>query len=764
VKGKAIVKFQYLTDVEGDLQFFKKHIRQSEILHFTNKDEDQLEFNNDNSDELFIFGGDVCDRGDDITITEMLVKLKEAHPHRVILIVGNRDANKTRFSTELPLSPYEKLDDEVGAVALPHGATITYQKFLESLDGGPINTPVNRLKWILSCTMGAQTAFECRRQELLRLRNCALVNDEEVYLSFRQSIEPGGFMRKYLSLAQIGAIIGDTLVVHGGVCAANIGKVPNAFVAFEKTLFNSGRLFQNAEPDMVEYDEVIQWIDQLNVWYQSAIDRWVNAPIDSHPYQYSNLVPASPLQHIAISQGSYFGNQLPVVGSFLNEHGPSPVDEKVAVFLQKAGVNRILAGHQPNSGMPLALFGSNKSPIQAGSLQVFTCDTLYGNRDAYNSVSGAQVRATNPRGSSYAVVHITCDRQLMSSSTSIKGVDGFEVGYETVINFPRNQFEDPFMGRVVLIGDKYYTVRVNHSGISERPYVLTTTEGYVVSCIHLSAVELLEHEREGNFLTECKISSPCNTQEDLKNLLKKVELIIFDVDGTILRDTHIQYWKHLNLASAKFANKEWSNAQFWEYLKRPHGYVSRQHIMATMLGHHPDEESELVKNAIEFFYQSFNLDKQASATFPHVIAAIAQLKNHGIPSIAFSDTEAVLVKKMLSDHDLHVEFESIVGTAKKPDVTILCDTLKERAAKPQLPGDNVLVIGDNLKADGALAKKAGCSFLYFSGGDQKKAKDFLLAKAAASIPEGSYMVNSHAEVVYILNALLHAQSENTYGV
>lgn len=38
------IQFQYLTDIEGDLAFFKKHVRHSKIVRFTNAEEDELEF------------------------------------------------------------------------------------------------------------------------------------------------------------------------------------------------------------------------------------------------------------------------------------------------------------------------------------------------------------------------------------------------------------------------------------------------------------------------------------------------------------------------------------------------------------------------------------------------------------------------------------------------------------------------------------------------------------------------------------------------
>jgi hypothetical protein len=498
------VKFQYITDIEGDLKFFKTQIKKSQVVRFATHDENSLEFVSKDPSELFVFGGDVCDRGEDITIVNMLVKLKEEYPDRVILIVGNRDANKTRFSNELPLLPCEVLDDDIDAVVKPEYGSKSYREYLDGVRHGEErlkNTPINRLKWILACTMGAPLAFECRRKELMRLKDSE-ISEEEVYSSFRESVEPGGFMRKYLAQAQIAAVIGDTLIVHGGVSSTNVGKVPNNFVAFERDLLNSAAVFRFEKPDFLTFNNVQEWTIELNRWYKSAIKRWVSNAHTLQSYHYSNFAPASPLQHTAFELGSFFKGQLPVTGNFLKEGiTPWPTTEDVTSFLNKGGVNRLLVGHQPNGGTPLALFGTTKTAVDQHSFQVFTCDTLYGNRKAYDPECGAEVRATDPRGSSYAAIHVCCEVGR-SSYLDVQGVDGFDIPYARTINFPRGESEDPFIGRVLQLDNKYYTVRINDSGSLEKPYVLTHTEkNYTISQRLASKDELLECELREAFLT-----------------------------------------------------------------------------------------------------------------------------------------------------------------------------------------------------------------------------------------------------------------------
>jgi hypothetical protein len=51
---------------------------------------------------MFVYGGDTQDKGiGDIRFTKLLLALKQEHPDRVQLIIGNRDANKLRLAAEL---------------------------------------------------------------------------------------------------------------------------------------------------------------------------------------------------------------------------------------------------------------------------------------------------------------------------------------------------------------------------------------------------------------------------------------------------------------------------------------------------------------------------------------------------------------------------------------------------------------------------------------------------------------------------------------
>eukprot|EP00978_Attheya_sp_CCMP212_P030980 scaffold115742_cov35-Attheya_sp.AAC.1 len=127
----------YVTDVEGNYEYFQKFVARSNVLEFVHKDDDD----DDGRYELrlrdercwFVYGGDVVDKGPgDIRLCRALVALKKRHPDRVFLLVGNRDLNKLRFSAELSDADMARPIDEI---APPHWDpnAPTLRTYLESV-------------------------------------------------------------------------------------------------------------------------------------------------------------------------------------------------------------------------------------------------------------------------------------------------------------------------------------------------------------------------------------------------------------------------------------------------------------------------------------------------------------------------------------------------------------------------------------------------------------------------------------------------------
>ena len=81
------VEIAYVTDVEGNLDYFDRWVERSGVLRYTSPG--VLDFTHENA--YFVFGGDAMDRVEGgIRFTRRLVSLKKRHPSRVFLLAGNR--------------------------------------------------------------------------------------------------------------------------------------------------------------------------------------------------------------------------------------------------------------------------------------------------------------------------------------------------------------------------------------------------------------------------------------------------------------------------------------------------------------------------------------------------------------------------------------------------------------------------------------------------------------------------------------------------
>ena len=97
---RLLRRVSFVTDLEGDFAYFKKFVDSSQIIRFSS--DGKLDFSS--NDGVFVHGGDLFDRGPgDIRLSNLLCSFYDKYPDRVILLLGNRDINKMRFSSELNL-------------------------------------------------------------------------------------------------------------------------------------------------------------------------------------------------------------------------------------------------------------------------------------------------------------------------------------------------------------------------------------------------------------------------------------------------------------------------------------------------------------------------------------------------------------------------------------------------------------------------------------------------------------------------------------
>mmetsp|Transcript_25218 Transcript_25218/g.39594 ORF Transcript_25218/g.39594 Transcript_25218/m.39594 type:complete len:238 (+) Transcript_25218:158-871(+) len=202
----------YLTDVEGNFEYFDAYVQLSKVLDWKDERKQQLDLRPGAS---FCFGGDVVDKGTgDIRVTTSLTDLKKRYPKRVFLIIGNRDGNKMRMATELRK---EILDDTLIMEDRQFPYWVRDKDKIETVkdylaknpeeNGGSENNLANRLRWMLKATMGSDGAFERRRLELQILQDRQKISDDEVVKSFQECALPArlrdkskedGFMLQYL--------------------------------------------------------------------------------------------------------------------------------------------------------------------------------------------------------------------------------------------------------------------------------------------------------------------------------------------------------------------------------------------------------------------------------------------------------------------------------------------------------------------------------------------------------------------------------------
>ena len=346
---KNITICAYLTDVEGNLDYFHKYVRLSKVIAWVDSKKNRLKFKQDNS--MFVFGGDAQDRGiGDIRFMNLLLDFKKEYPDRVEFIIGNRDANKIRIYSELSekinnnsvhLSKYDKFPYWVNKKE-----RVTLRNYLEQ-NNYEINI-VNRLKYILEYTMGSSGSFEKRRAELAILLNksASSISDEDIVASFLNSVAPhpvnvkntnDNYLLKYLQYGKIAYIFGEHIFVHGAINKNNMGYVPS-----------SGKLIE----------DVHLWVSSLNNWYHKELNEYMLNPEcggitkKRKGYKIIDYSVPSDNRTVVYSDNLKNGN-----GNYINS--------KVIKYLNKSGIHSIISGHRPHGDCPLVLRSKNLTAVSA---------------------------------------------------------------------------------------------------------------------------------------------------------------------------------------------------------------------------------------------------------------------------------------------------------------------------------------------------------------------------------------------------------------
>lgn len=283
-----------------------------------------------------------------------------------------------------------------GPIWVPQDKRVTIKSFLErqikselersgeksDLEGGTIddqllhaaNTKVNRLKWMLEHTMGAQDDFERRRKEIAsraKDHQAMTSNDESVLQSYLDSVREGGVLREYLELGSLAFIAHDTLFVHGGIIngavtsdgdgsTSSLGRVPNA----PSTQFRS----------------VIEWVEQLNTWYQSEVQAWIDQPTWT-----SDRTTRGGNELLKYALPDYPASV--IMGRHLQSSGmPTQLPADVVRQLSESGIKRLVVGHTPHGNCPTVIkqkkLDGFADDLSTCFEEVIMCDTSYSNMKA----------------------------------------------------------------------------------------------------------------------------------------------------------------------------------------------------------------------------------------------------------------------------------------------------------------------------------------------------------------------------------------------
>lgn len=402
---RSAFRLGYVTDVEGHLDYFEQFVAHSNVL-----DKVEETSTNDRLDLklregcYFIYGGDSVDKGPgDIRLCRALVSLKKRYPDRVFLLVGNRDLNKLRFSAELSGKDMERSIDDIPP---PHWdpSAPTLRAYLEGVaktkglaTAKDVNTRVERLKYMLKHTLGCPDTFEFRRQELAILNgNCDVedISDDQVLENFVHEVEhPEGSLRQYLENANVAAIVGNTLFVHGAVDANTMKYVPRQDTRFERPL--------SRPPPGKICNAVNEWVNALNDYLKAGLQDYRSRPLWDENRTTRGGEALLALQNRAAVWGrSIISNCYGDGGCITTDHAlqylndphrseleekdplvfenvsSNPRDPKVAAWLKDDSIRRVVVGHKPTGDCPAVL-----SAAYTG-VEIVSGDTSYSDTSA----------------------------------------------------------------------------------------------------------------------------------------------------------------------------------------------------------------------------------------------------------------------------------------------------------------------------------------------------------------------------------------------
>ncbi len=296
----------HITDVEGSLARLRSFVERADGVAFDDAGDIVVD-----DDTIFVFGGDAVDRGPwSRAVVELLVRAKARAPERVVLLGGNRDINKLRLPRELSGALPKKAPPEVHALVADKKPEL--------------------LRWIFSHTMGAQPAFDFRRDELKATGLPS--SDDDVVASFLEDLKPpSGLHYRFLAGTQLAYRFGSTLFVHGGFADEALGFVPGG----------------------ARHDDVDGWVLALNAFYREQLTRYADHPVvvDREPDWFDVVLYQAPKRGLGRNPESV------VYGRFGADpwNNPRLPSSSSMTWLRDRGIRRVIVGHTPCGDVPAVM-------------------------------------------------------------------------------------------------------------------------------------------------------------------------------------------------------------------------------------------------------------------------------------------------------------------------------------------------------------------------------------------------------------------------
>eukprot|EP00040_Diaphanoeca_grandis_P030919 m.183805 g.183805 ORF g.183805 m.183805 type:complete len:509 (-) comp32168_c4_seq2:40-1566(-) len=383
-KFDSVDTIAYWTDVEGSLNYVRRLVQRSKVAFWDDDNETVLDLKPGCG---LVYGGDCFDKGPgDVRIGTMLVDLKRRYPDRVVLIIGNRDVNKMRFGAELHAEDLARPAAEWIKPAF-HSNSLSLLDYW-AWKGWVADEcdHVHRLKYLLEHTMNSPNAFEFRRQELEILHGYK-ASDQEVFENFQSSILDGGIYLRYMQHAQLAALIGDTLFVHGAITEKSMGFVPDA----KKTLFEHHDVTGRETTDS---HSVAEWVQEMEDFVGAQLVEFqTDARWDGQRRRRGGEA------LMTYGHNSFMQRRSTMVSSFLKDGNLAHLSPSVANYLKASGVRRVVVGHQP--------FGDSPGIIRTTpGLEIICADTSFSDQTSSDNRGVAHSEVIIAGSSSKREAHI----------------------------------------------------------------------------------------------------------------------------------------------------------------------------------------------------------------------------------------------------------------------------------------------------------------------------------------------------------------------